>query len=351
MTGGILNLLPCVRHIAPDASGYRPLINAHKPLWSFLKVALPINLLYHIHQIDSFSQEVVNDAKCQPTTNEPTSFIHSYLKEIASPTNSSFTEEQLLSTCLDLFQAGTETTSNTLSFGLIYLLHNQRVQRCARQQIDHVIGRDRLPTLNDRSQLPYIEAVLCEIQRMANVAPLGIVHRALETSKFGNYVVPKNAIMLVSLYSLNMDADYWGDPMNFRPERFLDANGQLVQHIDQFLPFGSGKRRCMGENLAKSTLFLFFTTFLHSFEFFVPNGHPMASIEGYDGITLSPKPFKLVLKPRGQRLVEWKLKSSNDQVVYWCARATLEQTQIKQMLNLLLEQDSFLRIKQKAEAV
>lgn len=254
------------------------------------------------------------------------SFIDSYLKEIESATNASFTEEQLLSTCLDLFQAGTETTSNTLSFGLIYLIHNDDVQSKARNELDRVIGRGRLPTLNDRTSLPYIEAVLCEIQRMANVAPLGIVHRALDTVKFGDYVIPKNAIMLVSLYSLNMDENYWGDPMTFRPERFLDASGQLIQHIDQFLPFGAGifplfydipsapvifdyyaywihwsiqgKRRCMGENLAKSTLFLFFATFLHSFEFSAPPGSGMPRIDAYDGITLSPKPFKLLIKPR-----------------------------------------------------
>lgn len=244
------------------------------------------------------SQEVVDEAKANQCQTETTSFIDSYLKEIESSANSSFTEEQLLSTCLDLFQAGTETTSNTLSFGLIYLTHNVAVQTAARRQLDQEIGHDRLPTLNDRSNLPYIDAVLCEIQRMANVAPLGIVHRATETAKFGEYIIPKNAIMLVSLYSMNMSEEYWGDPAQFRPERFLDVNGQLLQHTDQFLPFGSGKRRCMGENLAKSTLFLFFATFLHSFEFRVSQGHSMPSTEGYDGITLSPKPFKLVITPR-----------------------------------------------------
>lgn len=219
--------------------------------------------------------------------------------------------------CLDLFQAGTETTSNTLSFGLIYMVHNIDVQTKARNELDRVIGHNRLPTLNDRPDLPYIEAVLCEVQRMANVAPLGIVHRATETVKFGDYIIPKNAIMLVSLYSLNMDKDYWKDPFHFRPERFLDDEGKLIQHTDQFLPFGLGnlncfgirsekssyiffigKRRCMGENLAKSTLFLFFATFLHSFEFEVPMRTVMPSIEGHDGITLSPKPFKLLVRPR-----------------------------------------------------
>lgn len=146
--------------------------------------------------------------------------------------------------CLDLFQAGTETTSNTLSFGLIYMVHNIDVQTKARNELDRVIGRNRLPTLNDRPDLPYIDAILCEVQRMANVAPLGIVHRATETVKFGDYIIPKDAIMLVSLYSLNMDKDYWKDPFQFRPERFVDDEGKLIQHTDQFLPFGLGNLNC-----------------------------------------------------------------------------------------------------------
>lgn len=193
----------------------------------------------------------MNEIKSKPSGTETPSFIDSYLKEIQQSTTSnaddetSFTEEQLLAMCLDLFQAGTETTSNTLSFGLIYMVHNNDVQTKARNELDRVIGRNRLPTLNDRPDLPYIDAILCEVQRTANVAPLGIVHRAMETVKFGDYIIPKDAIMLVSLYSLNMDEDYWKDPFQFRPERFLDDEGKLIQHTDQFLPFGLGNLNCM----------------------------------------------------------------------------------------------------------
>lgn len=75
------------------------------------------------------------------------------------------------------FKAGTETTSNTLAFGLMHLLHNEPVIEKLKTELDKVCGRRRLPNLNDRSTLPYTEAVICEIQRITNVAPLGIVHR------------------------------------------------------------------------------------------------------------------------------------------------------------------------------
>lgn len=120
------------------------------------------------------------------------------------------------------------------------MLHNPQVLKKLQNELDCVIGQNRLPNFNDRPQLPYTEAVLCEIQRMSNVAPLGIVHRSMEKVEFYNYLIPKNAIMLVSLYSLNMDKIYWKDPENFRPERFLSDEGTLMHHTDQFLPFGLG---------------------------------------------------------------------------------------------------------------
>lgn len=153
--------------------------------------------------------------------------------------NIAITEEQLLALCLDLFQAGTETTSNTLAFGIIQLLHNAPVQKKLRAEMDFTVGRCRLPNLNDRAQLPYTEAVICEIQRISNVAPLGIVHRCTETAKFRGFIIPKDTMALVSLYSLHMDEAYWGDPLVFRPERFLNEYGQFVHH-EYFLPFGLG---------------------------------------------------------------------------------------------------------------
>ncbi|XP_037035613.1 methyl farnesoate epoxidase-like [Bradysia coprophila] len=280
MSGGILNQFPFVRYIAPNGSGYKPLVNTLSPLWAFLK-------------------EVVIETKNSLTDEEPKSLIQAFLHEIekVATKDSSFTEDQLLALCLDLFQAGTETTSNTLAFGVYWLLHNERVVEKLKTELDTVVGRRRLPNLNDRSTLPYTEAVICEIQRISNVAPLGIVHRCMETVKFDNYVIPKGTLALVSLYSLHMDENYWKDPHTFRPERFLDEYGMFIHH-EHFMPFGSGKRRCMGENLAKSSLFLYLASFIHSFDMEIPAGNGLPDVTGLDGITLSPKPFEVLLKPR-----------------------------------------------------
>lgn len=116
----------------------------------------------------------------------------------------------------------------------MYMIHNQSVCEKTQAELDAVIGRNRLPNLRDRNHLPYVEAVLSEIQRISNVAPLGIAHRTMKTSQFREYSIPKDTVVLVSLYSLNMDKDYWKDPNNFRPERFLNEQGEYISHADQF---------------------------------------------------------------------------------------------------------------------
>ena len=119
------------------------------------------------------------------------------------------------------------------------MLHHPDVQKKVQDELESVVGRNRFPSIVDRTKLCYTEATICEIQRLSNVAPLAIAHRAMETAKLGDYIVPKNTITIISLYSMHMDEKYWKDPYEFRPERFLDEQGHLIQH-DYFLPFGSG---------------------------------------------------------------------------------------------------------------
>lgn len=79
-----------------------------------------------------------------------------------------------------------------------------------------------------------------EIQRRANIPPLGIAHRATRNADLFGYSIPKGTIILPSLYSVHMNADFWRDPLAFRPERFFDASGNIVFNEKHFAPFGYG---------------------------------------------------------------------------------------------------------------
>ncbi|XP_049962656.1 methyl farnesoate epoxidase-like [Schistocerca serialis cubense] len=281
MSGGLLNQMPYLRFIAPRASGYVTLVNNLQRMWNFMK-------------------ETIHEHETTLTAGCPRDLIDSFLLEKEEDKNkatSSFTDEQLLSVCLDLFMAGSETTSNTLSFAILYMMRYPEIQQKVQAELDSVVGRTRLPSLADRSMMPYTEAVLMEIQRRVNTAPTSVAHRAVCDTELFGYKIPKGTTILVSIWSVHMDKQHWGDPENFRPDRFIGKDGK-IKHDTWFLPFGLGRRRCLGEGLARSTMFLFFSTVLHSFSISVPAAHPVPSLDGYDGVTLSPKPFYATLTPR-----------------------------------------------------
>ncbi|KAG5683596.1 hypothetical protein PVAND_012869 [Polypedilum vanderplanki] len=279
MSGGILNLFPFIRYIIPELSGYKELVDTMRPIWDFLQ-----------QEIEKIEENF------NPQT-EPKCFIEAYLKEIQNHkgVESYFTYEQLHGICIDFIQAGSETTANSLGFAILYMLHHPKIMKKVQVELMSIVGVNTLPKLSDRPKLKYTDAVISEVQRCANIAPLGIAHRAVTDAKLDGFLIPKDSTILCNLYSLNMDEKNWKNPTEFMPERFLNDDGDLV-YPDYFIPFGMGKRRCIGENVAKSSLFLFFASTMHTFTPYCIGELP--SLTGIDGISLAPKPFKVLLRRR-----------------------------------------------------
>ena len=150
-----------------------------------------------------------------------------------------FTDKQLQHVIGDLFGAGTETTTNTLIWSIIYLLHNPDVARKVQDEIDQVLGRGRMPSMKDKQDLPYVEATILEIQRMAEIVPFGVPHCVLEDVEFRGYTIPKGTTVMSNLYAVHRDEAVWNDPDTFKPSRFLDENGK-VDRKEQLIPFSIG---------------------------------------------------------------------------------------------------------------
>lgn len=94
-----------------------------------------------------------------------------------------------------------------------------------------------------------------------------------------------------------MDPNLWDKPEEFNPSRFVDSEGK-VRKPEYFIPFGVGRRMCLGDILAKMELFLFFASFIHTFNMTLPEGHPMPSLKGNVGATITPESFYVCLTPR-----------------------------------------------------
>jgi len=204
------------------------------------------------------------------------------------------TDANLIMTMAEIFMAGLETTGSTLCWALLYLIHNPEVQQMLHQELDHVIGPDRLPELEDKKNLPYLEATITETLRLSSLVPLSVPHKTTVDTTLQGYTIPKGTTVLANLWSLHHDPEIWDDPDAFRPERFLDDEGNFVPpKADRFLPFSAGRRVCLGESLARLELFLVLARLLHSFKFENPPGCDLPTLKPINGIVLMPQPFSV----------------------------------------------------------
>uniref|UniRef100_A0A3Q2NMQ9 Cytochrome P450, family 2, subfamily N, polypeptide 13 n=1 Tax=Fundulus heteroclitus TaxID=8078 RepID=A0A3Q2NMQ9_FUNHE len=259
----------------------------------------PHNKLFsNFTAIKELLQEEIEKHKKDLDHSNPRDYIDTFLIKMENHQEAElgFTERNLAFCSLDLFLAGTETTATTLLWALLFLIKYPEVQEKVHAEIDRVIGQTRLPSMADRQNLPYTDAVIHEIQRMSNIVPLNGLRVASKDTTLGGYFIPKGTAVMPMLTSVLFDKTEWETPDTFNPGHFLDANGKFVKK-EAFLPFSAGKRVCLGEGLAKMELFLFLVALLQKFTFSAPEGVEL-STEGITGITRVPHPYKVSAKAR-----------------------------------------------------
>ncbi|PSN36025.1 Cytochrome P450 306a1 [Blattella germanica] len=195
----------------------------------------------------------------------------------------------------DMFGAGVDTTLTTLRWFILYMAAYPDVQKRVQDEMDSVLGT-RAPSLEDAPLLPYTEAAIAETQRIRSTVPLGIPHGSLEDTVLAGFHIPKGTMVVPLQWAVHMDPEHWPEPECFRPERFLKDDGGFNKP-EAFIPFQTGKRMCVGEELARMLLFLFGASIVHRFFVSPPDGVKV-DLEGICGITLIPKTQKLVYKHR-----------------------------------------------------
>ncbi|KAF3901771.1 hypothetical protein AA313_de0203516 [Arthrobotrys entomopaga] len=221
---------------------------------------------------------------------------------------------------ISMYGGGSDTTVAGLSFFFRAMILNPEVQKKAQEEIDRVIGKDRLPTFEDRESLPYIEAVFKEALRFNPIVPAGFPHTCDVNDEFGGYRIPKGSIVVPSIQWFSRDPKTYAQPDLFRPERFLTPEqktaigfnpGKLGLRAGAELSpkkwvFGFGRRICPGQQLADASTWLTIALTLAVFDIKKPID-PATGLEiepeisSTPGTVSHPTPFQCSFVPRSEK--------------------------------------------------
>ncbi|KAM3324156.1 cytochrome 93A2 [Capsicum chacoense] len=204
------------------------------------------------------------------------------------------TREKIKAFILDIFAAGTDTAAITVEWALAELINHPNIMQKAVHEIDLVIGKNRIVEESDILNLPYLQAIVKETLRLHPTGPM-ILRESTEDCCIEGYHIPKNTRLLVNTWAINRDPEYWKNPLEFIPERFLtEDEGSPKCQLDvrgqhyHFLPFGTGRRGCPGTSLALQIVQIILASMMQCFEWKVSGGLiDKVDMEEAPGITLS----------------------------------------------------------------
>ncbi|ODM93688.1 Methyl farnesoate epoxidase [Orchesella cincta] len=281
---GMVVAYPFLRFLFKEWTGYYRIEEGNEMIWGFIR-------------------EVIQDHRNRKEyKNEPTNFIDHFLQEIdrAGGKSDLFTEEQFIIICYDMFQGGFETTSNTLAYGILYMMLNPHVQKKTQEELDKVFEKRQIASVLDKAKVPYTTATMLEILRMSNILPVPGPRKATKDYYYNGYLIPKGFSVALNTYSVMRDTKIFGEDVDtFRPERFIGPDGKL-NGLEQYIQmsWGAGRRSCIGDKLAQTTLFMFLTYLLRNFSFQKIENKPDPTTEPIFGMILSPQPFDVIVKER-----------------------------------------------------
>ncbi|KAJ8343232.1 hypothetical protein SKAU_G00305610 [Synaphobranchus kaupii] len=225
-------------------------------------------------------------------------------RKLDENSNTQVSDEKVVGIVNDLFGAGFDTISTFLSWAVMYLVAYPEIQEKLHQELRENVGMDRSPRLSDKSNLPLLEAFIMEILRHSSFVPFTIPHCTTKDTSLNGFYIPKDTCVFVNQWQVNHDPTAWKEPSTFSLERFLNADGTSVNKLEaeKVMVFGLGKRRCIGEAIGRTEIFLFLAILLQRLHFHELSGHPLDMTPEY-GLTMKHKRCQLCasLRPQDQQ--------------------------------------------------
>uniref|UniRef100_A0A8C6Y2G2 Cytochrome P450 2K6-like n=1 Tax=Naja naja TaxID=35670 RepID=A0A8C6Y2G2_NAJNA len=263
-------------------------------------VATRKKILNNRKELYAFINENFNQCFNNLDENDTRNFIDSYIvqqqQERKTQNNGYFNHKNLEESVLNLFVGGVETVASTLFWAFTLMMKYPLIQKKVQEEITNIVGYAQ-PGAEHRIKMPYTDAVVHEIQRYADVLPLSLPHATTVDATFKGYFIPKGTHVIPLLTSVLHDESQWEKPHEFYPEHFLNTEGKLIKR-DVFMPFSAGRRICPGETLARTEIFMFFTSLLQKFTLQpAPGLSKDLDMTREVGFTITPNTYTLCALP------------------------------------------------------
>ncbi|KZV72303.1 cytochrome P450 [Peniophora sp. CONT] len=206
----------------------------------------------------------------------------------------------------NIFFSGANTPVSASGTFFLAMAKYPDVQRRAQEEIDRVVGTDRLPTFADDADLPYVNALVKEIFRWRPTAPLAIPHASMEDDTYNGLFIPKDSLVLGNSWAILHDEKTYPDPERLLPERWLGKEKDFPDAA-----FGFGRRHCPGKQLSREWMFITFASILATYNVSKAvdaSGKEIEPVDDYSATVFSyPAPFQCRIEPRSdaaRRLIE-----------------------------------------------
>ncbi|XP_060579487.1 cytochrome P450 1A1-like [Ruditapes philippinarum] len=250
------------------------------PLLRFLPGQFRTNFQKQCHVYERIAKRYFHDVKKTYRPGQSRGIVDVYLdeqrKELETGSDIFLTDARIIAQIVETVDTGIMTTWTALTNSMLVLCNFPQYQLKIQEELDRIIGKDNTPTYKDRSKCPFFLAFEMEVHRFLPVLPLNLPHVCRSRVQFEGYDIKQNSTIIANIWYINHDEATWGDPWNFRPERFLDEQGNLLPRDHKLcqtqLTFGVGSRLCPGDTFAKTRYFMFLATLLRRWNFEFPPG-------------------------------------------------------------------------------
>ncbi|XP_060580556.1 cytochrome P450 2J4-like isoform X2 [Ruditapes philippinarum] len=237
-----------------------------------------------ISKVSEFIHTKIQTARETFNKENITSLVDLYLAQEGE--ENCVTEENICHIVRDFFVAGTENVAIGLVWLIGYMVTHTDVQEKCRQYILQTTEDNKTISMEDIEKVPYIEATVQEVLRLANIAPLSVPHAVHEEVEFEEFLIPKDTMVLTHLQSVHVDPTCWEDPDTFNPDRFIKDD--KLDKKEAYMPYSIGSRYCLAAKLAQMELLITLSTLLKHFKF---TDGPQTLIYTQPGAFVEPKTF------------------------------------------------------------